>query len=99
MTPSHTRSTRPDRVALGMRWLVLLVIHFGTLLSSVGGMTTHGIAAIAAVSQVSPASSDTEHGHVHVLEEFARTGAVHRDVADAGQFENTAHMVAMMVRE
>ena len=65
MTPSHTRATRPDRAALGMRWLVLLVILFGTLLSSVGGMSSHGIAAIAAVSQVSPASSDTEHGHVH----------------------------------
>ena len=50
MTPRQTRSARPDRAALGMRWLVLLVILFGTLLSSVGGMSSHGIAAIAAAA-------------------------------------------------
>jgi hypothetical protein len=52
-----------------MRWVVLLVILFGTIISSVGGMYSHGIAAIAAVSHVSAASSDTEHhrshGHAH----------------------------------
>ncbi len=65
MTSHHARFTRPDRAALGMRWLVLLVILFGTLISSVGGMYSHGIAAIAAVSHMSPASSDTEHDHAH----------------------------------
>ncbi len=60
-----TRSMRPDRAALGMRWLVLLVILFGTVVSSVGGMYSHGIAAIAAVSHVSAASSETEHEHSH----------------------------------
>lgn len=65
MTSSLTRSTRPDRAALGVRWLVLLVILLGTVISSVGGMYSHGIAAIAAVSHTSPASSDTEHDHAH----------------------------------
>ncbi|MES2889690.1 MAG: hypothetical protein V4739_16980 [Pseudomonadota bacterium] len=65
MTTSLKRCLRPDRTALGMRWLVLLVILFGTLISSVGGVNSHGIAAIAAVSHMSPASSDTEHDHAH----------------------------------
>ncbi len=48
-----------------MLWLLLWVILFGTVVSSVGSMYSHGIAAIAAVSHVSAASSDTEHGHAH----------------------------------
>lgn len=65
MTSHLTRCTRPDRAALGMRWLVLLVIMMGTFVSSVGGMYSHGIAAIAAVSHVAPASTDTAHDHAH----------------------------------
>lgn len=65
MIPNLTRPRRPDRAALGMRWLVLLVILMGTLISSVGGMNSHGIAAIAAVSHVSPAFSDTSHNDAH----------------------------------
>jgi len=51
MTTRLTRSTRPDRAALGMRLLVLLVILFGTVISSVGSMNSHGIAAIASAGQ------------------------------------------------
>ncbi len=58
-----TRSLRPDRAALGVRWLVLLTILFGTIVSSVGGLYSHGIAAIAAVGHISPASFDTDHDH------------------------------------
>lgn len=65
MAAPLTRSMRPDRAALGMRWLVLLVILFGTMVSSVGGMYSHGIAAIAAVSHVSAAPSEAEHDHAH----------------------------------
>ena len=60
-----TRSMRPCRAALGMRWLVLLVILFGTMVSSVGGMYSHGIAAIAAVSHVSAVPSEAAHDHAH----------------------------------
>lgn len=65
MTPCHTRSARPDRAALGLRCLVLLVILMGTFISSVGGMNSHGIAAIAAVNHVSSASSVSDHDHAH----------------------------------
>lgn len=65
MTSHHTRCTRADRAALGLRWLVLLIFVVGTFISSVGGMYSHGIAAIAAQSHVAPASPDSEHHHVH----------------------------------
>lgn len=65
MTAHLTRSKCPGRATLGMRWLVLLVILMGTFISSVGGTYSHGIAALAAVSHVYPASSDTEHDHAH----------------------------------
>ncbi|MBT9466278.1 hypothetical protein [Hydrogenophaga sp.] len=65
MTTRLTRSTRPDRAALGMRWLVLLVILFGTVISSVGGMNSHGIAAIASASHADSTGLDTGHDHAH----------------------------------
>ncbi|MES2840875.1 hypothetical protein [Hydrogenophaga sp.] len=65
MISSLTRSTRPDRAALGMRWLVLLVILFGTVISSVGSMNSHGIAAIASAGHADSAGPDTEHDHAH----------------------------------
>lgn len=86
MAAPLTRSMRPDRAALGMRWLVLLVILFGTIVSSVGGMNSHGIAAIAVLSHVSAATSETEHVHAHghVLEDGhgERVGESHGPSAD-----------------
>lgn len=79
MTSRPSHSLRPDRAALGMRWLVLVVIMFGTIISSVGGMNSHGIAAITAVLHSTPMTLDVEpdeeHGHVH--------GHVH-EAADGG---------------
>ena len=65
MTARLSRSARPDRAALGMRWLVLLVILMGTFVSSVGGMNSHGIAAISAAGHVSSTVPDAEHDHAH----------------------------------
>lgn len=65
MTTRPTRSTRPHRAVLGMRWLVLFVILMGTFISSVGGMNSHGIAAIASVSHVTAVATDTAHDHHH----------------------------------
>lgn len=80
MTARFPRSTLAARAALGMRWLVMVVILFGTIISSVGGTYSHGIAAIAAVSHVSLASSDTEHDHAH--------GHAHEDGGSAWAMEN-----------
>jgi len=65
MTPRLSYSLRPNRAALGMRWLVLMVIMFGTIISSVGGTNSHGIAASAAALHVAPMSLDTPHEHAH----------------------------------
>ncbi|MDP2016185.1 MAG: hypothetical protein Q8K41_06080 [Hydrogenophaga sp.] len=52
-----------------MRWLVLVVIMFGTMISSVGGMNSHGIALISEALHASSTNPDTQrdlkHGHVH----------------------------------
>jgi len=56
---------RPNGAAPGVRWLVLLVILFGTILSSVGGTNSHGLAALATALHVAPFSTDDLHEHVH----------------------------------
>lgn len=65
MTSPLSRKSRPGRAALSLRWLVLAVILFGTIISSLGVMNSHGLAAIAELSHVAPASSDTEEDHAH----------------------------------
>lgn len=69
MTLRLAHPPRPDRATLGMRWLVLVVIMFGTMISSVGGMNSHGIALISEALHASSTNPDTqrdlEHGHVH----------------------------------
>ena len=65
MTLRASFSLRPNRAALGVRWLVLVVILFGTILSALGGTSSHGLAAIAATSHTAPSSLEKPHGHVH----------------------------------
>lgn len=70
-------SLRPTRAALGMRWLVLIVIMVGTIISSIGLTSSHGLAAISAAHQSAPQSSDDPHGHSHsdVVDETAVAGS------------------------
>lgn len=65
MTQRLSHALRPDRATLGVRWLVLAVILFGTILSSIGGTHSHGLAALEATLHVAPSSSDGSHGHTH----------------------------------
>jgi hypothetical protein len=48
-----------------MQWLVLMVILLGTILSSVGGMKSHGLAAIEATHYVALFTSNGSHEHEH----------------------------------
>ena len=65
--PQHlSYAMRPTRPALGMRWLVLVVIMFGTNISSVGGTNSHGLAAIATALHATAFS--THESHEHALE-------------------------------
>ncbi|CAN5440134.1 hypothetical protein BH10PSE16_BH10PSE16_10490 [soil metagenome] len=65
MTQHPSYALRPHRAALGMGWLVLVVILFGTIISSIGGTSSHGLAAFPTALHVTPFSSDESHEHVH----------------------------------
>ena len=65
MTQHLSHALRPNRAVRGMGWLVLMVICFGTILSSIGGTSSHGLAAFPAAFHVTPMSLDSSHGHVH----------------------------------
>ncbi|MDO8769170.1 MAG: hypothetical protein Q7K57_10770 [Burkholderiaceae bacterium] len=65
MTQHFSYTLRPHRAVLGMGWLVLVVIMFGTVISSIGGTSSHGIAAFPTAFHVNPTSLDTSHEHVH----------------------------------
>lgn len=56
---------RPTGAWLGMRWLVLFVIMFGSNISAIGGTNSHGLAAIAASLHAWSSYPDEAHGHVH----------------------------------
>ena len=62
MTLRVASSLRPTGAALGMRWLVPLVILFGMIISSIGGTNSHGLAAIAATLDT---AAGEPHGHLH----------------------------------
>jgi hypothetical protein len=65
MTQHLSYALRPHRAAQGMGWLVLVVILIGTILSSIGGTSSHGLAAFQAALHVTPASLNTSDEHVH----------------------------------
>ena len=73
MTRPRPSFLRPNGAVLGVRWLVLVVILFGTILSSIGGTNSHGLAAIAApfhgAALSLEGSSGQAHGHAHDDEE------------------------------
>lgn len=48
-----------------MQWLVLVVITFGMIVSSIGMTSSHGVAVIAASHESVRPSSENYHGHVH----------------------------------
>lgn len=58
-------STRLSKAALAMRWLVLAVIMFGAIISSIGSMNSRGLAAIGTATHADTSASDETHGHVH----------------------------------
>ena len=55
----------PILTALGMRWLVLVVITIGIIASSIGITTSHGVAIMAALHESEPPSFESLHGHDH----------------------------------
>lgn len=93
-TQLHAMSLRassclyPNGAALCMRWLVLVAIMFGTILSSMGGTSSHGLAAMATTFH--DASSATGEAHSHVHEDEDGESAVLDKSADAGHAHHGA---------
>ena len=65
MTQHISYALRPHRAALSVGWLVLVVILFGTIISSIGGTSSHGLAAFQAALHITPTSLDTSDEPVH----------------------------------
>ena len=65
MTQHLSYALRLHRAALSMGWLVLVAILFGTIISSIGATSSHGLAAFPAALHATPASLDTSREHVH----------------------------------
>ena len=67
MTRRISSSLHPTGVALGMRWLVLIMIMFGTIISPMGDTRSHGLAAIAvhAAPSADEPHADAAHTPVH----------------------------------
>ena len=83
---------RPHGAAAGVRWLVLLVIMFGTFLSSVGGTNSHGLAALATARHIALFSTDDLHQHVHdPVHEDEGTGAANQSAGADHPHHGTDH--------
>jgi hypothetical protein len=64
--PRIAHSTnQPTLASLGLQWLVLVVITFGMIVSSIGMTSSHGIAVMAASHESVQPSAEDSHGHVH----------------------------------
>lgn len=61
----RSHSLHTNGVALGVHWLVLLVFVFGTIITSIGGMSSHGLTAFTTALHITPFSADESHEHVH----------------------------------
>lgn len=74
MTSSAYPSTLPTLAALGMRWLVLIVITFGTVVSTIGLTSSHGLAALVESHQSALNTPETLRGHEHAEQGVEASG-------------------------
>lgn len=65
MTFSTHFHNQPALATLGVKWLVLVLITFGMIVSSIGMTSSHSIATVAASHESVQPSSVDPHGHVH----------------------------------
>jgi hypothetical protein len=61
-------SHQPTLATLGIQWLVLVVIMFGMIVSSIGMTSSHGVAVIAASHESMRPSAENAHGREHADE-------------------------------
>lgn len=93
-THVHAAFSHPGWVSRGVRAWVLLVILVGTLLSSVGSLHSHSLAALKAVQHAETVHDD--HGHSHdddVLERYS--GPLHSHLG-ADHSHDKAHALPVV---
>ncbi len=71
MTLYPPRSLRPLGVTAGVQWLILVLFLFGANISSIGAISSHGLAAIGPAFHVTSFSSGESYDHVHEDEDNA----------------------------
>ena len=78
MTRHFPYALRLPRAALGLWWLVLAVILFGSVVSSIGGTSSHGLAAFptALHASLAPLNTSREHVHAHAHDDEAIESAM-----------------------
>lgn len=81
MTSRTRLSASPTRITLCFRWLVLLALLVGSVMASMGNVTSHGLAALAAVHQdahTHQEDADTSHpSGTNTATDHAHHGADH----------------------
>ena len=65
MTQHLSHALRPNRAARATGWLVMVVVLFATIISSIGRASSHGFAAFPAALHVTAKFLDTFQKHVH----------------------------------
>lgn len=93
MTQHPSYALRPCRAALSMGWLVLVVILFGAIISSIGATSSHGLAAFpAALHVATPAALDTSGEQVHEqAQEDEGTGSANQSAGADHPHHGTDH--------
>ncbi len=100
---SHAHAVRPKWLGRSMRAWVLLVILFGSLLSSLGAVRSHALAALetARHTQVAhdaayPSAHDDAHGHTHEGDALAaHEGGLHTHLGSDHSHDKAHALPAM----
>ena len=92
---AHPDAPRPPWLGRSMRACVLLIILFGTLLSSLGVLQTHALAPLDAI-QIAQAEQDDSHGHPHEGDPLAAyEGASHTHLGSDHSHDKAHALPAM----
>lgn len=73
MLPAPSPAPRRSMRSTSVRWVVLVALLLGALLSAFGTASSHGVAALAAVGH----DTDNAHGHSHEDDEPAAPSHPH----------------------
>jgi hypothetical protein len=91
----HPLLPRPRWLRCGMRLGVLLVILVGTLLSSLGGLHSHGLKTLDVIQHAEATEGDS-HGHSHEEADLALFDGRSHTHLGADHSHDKAHALPLM---